>query len=192
MELKQGKVFIISAPSGAGKSTLARILLQKYDFFEFSISATTRPPREYEQEGKDYYFLSADSFREKILSQSFLEWEEVYPGRFYGTLREEVERILQAGRCPIFDVDVEGGLNIKEKYGDQAVSIFIMPPSRETLKERLRKRGTESDTDIEKRYTKAEIEMDYAEQYDYIVVNDELEEAVSQLLNIVNSHLQKA
>ncbi|MEM6763468.1 MAG: guanylate kinase [Bacteroidota bacterium] len=192
MEMKQGKVFIISAPSGAGKSTLARILLQKYDFFEFSISATTRPPRSYETEGVDYHFLSADIFRQKIMDHAFLEWEEVYPGRFYGTLQAEVDRILAAGRYPVFDVDVEGGLSIKEKYAEQAVSIFIMPPSREILKDRLRKRGTESESDIEKRYKKAEVEIAYASRYDHVVLNDELDHAVSQLMSIVDSHLQKA
>lgn len=189
MELKKGKIFIISAPSGAGKTTLTRELLSHFNFFEFSVSATTRPPRIGEIEGRDYYFISVPRFRELRDRNAFLEWEEVYAGRYYGTLKSEISRILDKGCCPILDLDVVGGVNVKQHYQENAVSIFIQPPNIETLRERLRQRGTESFEEIERRYEKAREEISYAHRFDYVIVNDHLEHAVQELLAIVQEHV---
>ena len=175
------KLLIVSAPSGAGKTTLVREIMHAFDIFEFSISATTRPPRGKEQEGIDYYFLDEAGFRKKVAQQAFVEWEEVYPGRFYGTLKSEIERILEEGKCPIFDVDVEGGLSIKKQYDSEAVAVFISPPGEAVLEQRLRKRATDSPEEIERRLSKAKLELSYAEKFDYQVVNDLLDKAVSEL-----------
>jgi len=188
IEIK-GKVFIISAPSGAGKTTLVNALLARYDCFAFSVSATTRPPRAHEVHGQHYYFLEEADFRTRIAENAFLEYEEVYPGRFYGTLRTEVDRIMRMGYYPIFDVDVVGGLNIKEQFGDHAVSIFIQPPSKEVLKSRLQNRDTDSPEEIERRYQKSAHELTYASDYDIVVVNDKLEVAIAELVDIVEAHL---
>ena len=179
------KLLIVSAPSGAGKTTLVREIMHAFDIFEFSISATTRKPRGKEQEGVDYYFLDESSFRKKVTHQEFVEWEEVYPGRFYGTLKSEIKRILNQGKCPIFDVDVEGGLSIKKQYGAQAVAVFISPPGEEVLEQRLRKRATDSPEEIEKRLSKAKLELSYAEKFDYQVINDLLDKAVSELESLI-------
>lgn len=191
MIMQSPKVFIISAPSGAGKSTLVRAMLARFDGFEFSISATTRAPRAGEEEGVHYYFLTPETFAARREAGDFLEWEEVYEGRFYGTLRSEVDRILARGQYPIFDVDVEGGLTIKQQYGAQALSIFIQPPSLAVLRERLVKRGADSAEEIERRYRKAEQELAYAPQFDHVVVNDQLEEAIETLCALVGGHLQR-
>ena len=179
------KLLIISAPSGAGKTTLVNRLMALLDIFTFSISATTRQPRAHEQNGVHYYFHSEEEFRRKIALGEFVEWEEVYPGRLYGTLRQEVDRILAAGKCPIFDVDVEGGLHLKEQYGIQAISVFIAPPREDVLAERLRNRGTDSPEEIQNRLSKAHHELTYADKFDYQVVNDDLERATAVLLGIV-------
>lgn len=184
------KVFIISAPSGAGKTTLVGALLQRYPNFEFSISATTRPPRSYEVHGQHYYFLSTEDFLARRDQGEFLEWEEVYPGRFYGTLYSEIERIAEKGNFPIFDVDVEGGLNIKKKFGDRAIAIFIKPPSLAVLQERLLKRGTDLPEEIDQRYRKAAHEISYAHRFDHILVNDDLETAIAELRQLVGAHLE--
>ena len=183
------KLIIISAPSGAGKSTLVRYLLSQNLNICFSISATSRKPRGEEKNGVEYYFLSPDEFRDKIANEEFLEYEEVYPDKFYGTLKSEVDRINDEGNNVIFDVDCIGGLNIKKIYGEKALSIFIMPPSLEVLRERLEKRGTETSEVIERRLSKAEYEMSYASQFDTIVRNDDYDRARAEILKIVTDFL---
>ena len=183
------KLIIISAPSGAGKSTLVRYLLSQNLNIRFSISATSRKPRGEEKNGVEYYFLSPDEFRDKIANEEFLEYEEVYPDKFYGTLKSEVDRINDEGNNVIFDVDCIGGLNIKKIYGEKALSIFIMPPSLEVLRERLEKRGTETSEVIERRLSKAEFEMSYASQFDTIVRNDDYDRARAEILKIVTDFL---
>ena len=175
-----GKLIIFSAPSGSGKTSIVQNLLKKDLNLEFSISATSRPQRENEVDGKDYYFLTADDFKVKIENGEFVEWEEVYENRFYGTLKTELERIWLQGKHVIFDVDVIGGLNIKNKFLDRALSIFIMPPSIEELEKRLILRSTDSNEDIETRLGKANEELSYADRFDVIIINDKLEKAVKK------------
>ena len=174
----EGKLFIFSAPSGSGKTTIVRSLLEKGLNLEFSISATSRPKRENEIDGKDYYFLSADDFKEKIAKDEFVEWEEVYENRFYGTLKSELERIWSQGKHVIFDVDVVGGLNIKKSYPEKALSIFVKPPSIEELEKRLVTRSTDSKEDIKTRISKANEELSYAKEFDLVIINDELDKAI--------------
>ncbi|HKL30877.1 MAG TPA: guanylate kinase [Tangfeifania sp.] len=174
----KGKLLIFSAPSGAGKTTIVKHLLQKNFDLNFSVSATSREPRTGETPGKDYFFLSEKEFREKIENDEFLEWEEVYKGIFYGTLKSEVERIRNSGKNVIFDVDVVGGLNIKKHYGDEALAVFVQPPSVEELKKRLRNRSTESEEKINMRIAKAEKELRYARRFDLIIINDNLDSAL--------------
>jgi len=181
----EGKLFIFSAPSGSGKTTIVRNLLEKDLDLEFSISATSRPKRENELNGKDYYFLSAEDFKEKITRDEFVEWEEVYENRFYGTLKSELERIWEQGKHVIFDVDVVGGLNIKKKYPEKALSIFVMPPSVEELEKRLILRSTDSTDDIETRINKANEELSYAEKFDIIIINDKLEKAIEESVQAI-------
>jgi guanylate kinase len=176
----QGKLIIFSAPSGAGKTTIVRHLLDKDLNLEFSISATSRGIRHTETDGKDYYFLSPEEFRRKIENNEFLEWEEVYAGTYYGTLKSEVERIRNNGKNVIFDVDVVGGCNIKKYYGDEALAVFVQPPSVEELRNRLVSRSTDSLEVIEKRIAKAEYELTYASQFDCIIVNEHLEIAFEE------------
>lgn len=185
------KLFIISAPSGAGKTTLVRALLEQFPNFEFSISATTRPPRGSEIHGQHYYFLSAQEFLDRKEKGDFLEWEEVYPGRYYGTLYSEIDRIFAKGNYPIFDVDVEGGLNIRKQFGEKAISIFIKPPSLEILQERLLKRGTDNPEEIAQRFEKAAHEIRYAERFDHVLVNDDLTTAIQELQDLVAEHLSQ-
>jgi guanylate kinase len=185
----KANIFIFSAPSGAGKTTIVRETMKRFDCFEFSISATTRPIRGEERHGVDYYFLDESEFKDKINANAFLEWEEVYPGRYYGTLYAEVDRILNAGKCAIFDVDVQGGINIKKNYGVHAVSFFIQPPSLEQLQRRLQNRGTDKPEDIARRLAKAEEELTFAPQFDYVIVNDRLEDAVNLAENLIQLHL---
>lgn len=186
-----GKVIIFSAPSGAGKSTIVSYLLSRNLGLEFSVSATCRPPRGQEQHGREYYFFTQEEFKQRIRNNEFLEWEEVYPGCFYGTLQSEVERIWAAGHTVIFDVDVVGGVNIKKKFGEQALSVFIQAPSVETLRKRLIGRGTDAPEKIEQRVAKAEYEMQFASQFDTIVVNDKLEEAQAEAERKVREFLGK-
>lgn len=186
-----GKVIIFSAPSGAGKSTIVSYLLSRNLGLEFSVSATCRPPRGQEQHGREYYFFTQEEFKQRIRNNEFLEWEEVYPGCFYGTLQSEVERIWAAGYTVIFDVDVVGGVNIKKKFGEQALSVFIQAPSVETLRKRLIGRGTDAPEKIEQRVAKAEYEMQFASQFDTIVVNDKLEEAQAEAERKVREFLGK-
>jgi guanylate kinase len=185
-----GKLVIFSAPSGSGKTTIVRELLKRFPRFEFSISATSRAPRGVEQHGVDYYFLSNDEFRAHVERNEFVEWEEVYQGTCYGTLRSEMERIWSNGNIIIFDVDVLGGINLKRIFGDDACSIFIMPPSVEELERRLRGRGTDSEEVILKRIGKAEFELSKAPEFDYTVVNDDLQEAIEQTASIIENFLK--
>ena len=185
----KGKLVILSAPSGSGKSTLIKYILEKKLPLEFSISATSRPPRGNEKNGVEYYFLSPDEFRKKINENCFIEYEEVYSNRFYGTLKSEVDNKLNEGKNIILDVDVAGGLNIKKIYGDSALLIFLQPPSIAELQRRLEARGTESPDVIADRISKAAYELSLASEYDAIVVNDRLEEAKNEIINIINIFL---
>jgi guanylate kinase len=181
MELHQGKAIIFSAPSGAGKTTIVRHLLNTPSLkLAFSVSATSRPSRGKEENGKDYYFLSASEFMVRVKNGDFLEWEEVYTDQYYGTLKSEIHRIWESGYNVIFDVDVVGGLNLKKIFGNNALAIFVQPPSIEVLNFRLRNRSTETPEKIAMRIEKAAQEMKYANQFDYILINDKLEEALQQ------------
>ena len=183
--MQNGKLVIFSAPSGAGKTTIVRHLLGKLPELEFSISATTRPPRGDEQQGKDYYFISKEEFLHRIAKKQFVEFEEVYSGTFYGTLRTEIERIWQTGKTVIFDIDVEGGMHLKRKYEEQALAVFVQPPSLETLKRRLTGRGTDSEEKLQERFIKAEKELNYAPQFDVILKNYDLNTACSEAEELV-------
>ena len=185
----QGKLIIFSAPSGSGKTTIVKELLKIFPQFEFSISATSRAPRGQEQNGVDYFFLSQDEFRQKISEDACVEWEEVYNGTCYGTLKSEMQRIWSKGNVIIFDVDVMGGINLKRIFGENACSIFIQAPSIEALRERLIGRGTDTMETIEKRIAKAEFELSKAPEFDHIVVNDNLATAVENTKLIINSFL---
>jgi len=185
------KLIIFSAPSGAGKSTLVRYLLTQGLPIQFSISATSRLPRGEEKNGVEYYFLTPEEFRKRIANNEFLEYEEVYTDKFYGTLKSEVDRILAGGKNVIFDVDCVGGLNIKKIYGGQALSIFIMPPSVEVLRERLEKRGTDAMQVIEHRLSKAAYEMSFASQFDVTVYNDDYDRAKAEILQLVSSFIKE-
>jgi len=176
--MSEGKMVIFSAPSGAGKTTIVTHLLSLDLNFGFSISATTRKPRGVEQNGKDYYFLSVSEFKDKIDRDEFLEWEEVYPGCFYGTLKSEVDRIFKNGQNILFDIDVVGGSNIKKYYGDKALAVFVRAPSIDVLKTRLINRSTDHPEIINERIAKAEHEMGYVGLFDIVIVNDKLEEAL--------------
>ena len=188
---KRGKLIIFSAPSGSGKSTIIQSLLGRDLNLSFSISATSRAPRGTERDGVEYYFITPEEFRQRIASDEFLEYEEVYAGKFYGTLKSEVERILASGRNVIFDVDVVGGLNIKKYYGDQALSLFIQPPSIEELEKRLKNRATDAPEVIASRIAKAEYELSFAPQFDRIIVNDILEKAQEEAYRSIRQFLDK-
>lgn len=180
----KGKIIVLSAPSGSGKSTIIQHLMKNPDLkLGFSISATSRKPRGEEKHGKEYFFLSEDEFIRNIEEGNFVEWEEVYAGVRYGTLISEVERITGHGHNLIMDVDVKGALSIKKRYGKEVITIFIMPPSKEELEQRLRQRGTDSEETIQKRLQKSEYEMSFAPQFDCVVVNDNLQEAVEEVEN---------
>lgn len=187
-----GKLLIVSAPSGSGKSTIVHYLMDEHPEFRlaFSVSATSRPPRGKEQNGVDYYFLSPEAFREHINAGDFLEYEEVYDDRFYGTLKSQVEEKMAAGLNVVFDVDVKGGINIKRYYGDKALSIFIQPPSIDTLRERLLGRATDDMKQIEERLAKAEYEMSFAPQFDRILINDDLETAKQEAVALLREFLK--
>lgn len=185
-----GKLVIFSAPSGSGKTTIVKELLKRFDCFEFSISATSRQPRGQEQNGIDYHFMTNDEFKSRVERGEFVEWEEVYAGTCYGTLKSEMERIWAKGNVIIFDVDVMGGINLKRLFGEDACSVFIMPPSVEELERRLRGRGTDAEEVIMKRIAKAEFELSKASEFDYTVVNDVLEDAVEQTVAIISQFLK--
>ncbi len=186
-----GKVVIFSAPSGSGKTTVVRRLLERFPQFEFSVSATSRAPRGEERDGVDYYFLSNEEFRRRVGRDEFVEWEEVYAGTCYGTLRAEIERIWAKGHVILFDVDVMGGINLKRKFGTDACSIFIMPPSIEELRRRLECRGTDAPEVIERRIGKAAFELEKAPLFDHTVVNDCLETAVDEVTALINDFLSR-
>ena len=187
-----GKVIIFSAPSGSGKTTIVRRLLARYPQLEFSISATSRAPRGEERDGTDYYFLPQEEFMRAVAENRFVEWEEVYEGTCYGTLRSEVERIWQQGHVIVFDVDVLGGINLKRIFGGDACSVFIMPPSVEELRRRLEGRGTDAPEVIERRVAKAEFELTKAPEFDHIVLNDRREEAVERTCAILDAFIGEA
>ncbi len=185
------KVIIFSAPSGAGKSTVVGHLLKVFPFLEFSISATSRPPRGKEKDGVEYYFFSEAQFRELITKDAFVEYEEVYPGSFYGTLRSEVERIWTKGHVILFDIDVKGGVNLKRIFGDHALSVFVKPPSVEELRRRLERRGTDSAEAIDRRVAKAEEELLYEPRFDRVLENDVLEHTLAEAERIVSQFVSQ-
>ena len=188
---KEGKLIIVSAPSGSGKSTIINFLLEKDLNLEFSISATSRSPRGEEMNGREYYFLSPEDFRNKINNDEFLEYEEVYKDKYYGTLKSEVERLISEGKNVIFDVDVVGGINIKKFYGDKAISVFIQPPSIDVLRDRLQSRATDTPEAIATRLDKAEFELSLAPQFDVIIVNDILENAQQETYMLLNTFINE-
>ncbi len=190
--MNSGKLIIFSAPSGAGKTTIVHHILQKFsDQLEFSISACTRAKRPNEVDGKDYHFMSTEEFKQKIKKNEFAEWEEVYQGQFYGTLKSELDRIWNSGKQVIFDLDVQGGLNLKMKYGRQSFAIFVMPPSIGVLEVRLRQRKTETEESLAKRISKAKEEMLVASRFDRILVNENLEKACADAEKLVSEFLKK-
>lgn len=187
----EGKLIIFSAPSGSGKTTIVKELIKNNSNLGFSISACTRDKRgRSEENGKDYYFLTPEEFRQKINEEAFVEWEEVYPGAYYGTLKSEIERIWASGKHVIFDVDVKGGLALKKYYGDRALAIFVKVPTLEILEERLRSRGTESEEALSKRIFKMKFEWSFQSQFDVILVNDQLEEAIEEAQTLFDTFTQ--
>lgn len=186
------RVFIFSAPSGSGKTTILKKIFEKMpDMFGFSVSATNRPAREGEKDGKDYYFLSTKEMKRRIEKGDFLEWEQVYEGRYYGTPKSEPDRIAAEGKIAVFDVDVKGGINIKKILKDDAYAIFIMPPSVEELRKRLQGRNTETEEDLEKRLARAEMEIGLSSEFDKVVLNDDLDTAVSQVEEAIRQQMKK-
>jgi guanylate kinase len=189
--MKNGKCVIFSAPSGAGKTTLVRHLIAQTDLkLSFSVSATSRPKRKDEVDGKDYHFMSAEEFKIKANAGKFVEWEEVYPNQFYGTLKSEIDRIWSAGHHVIFDVDVVGGVNLKKQFGVNSLAVFVQPPSIDALSERLKARGSEDDSSLKKRLGKASEEMTRASEFDVVVINDDLETAKQEALALVTDFLK--
>lgn len=186
-----GKLIIFSAPSGSGKSTIINYLLTQNLNLAFSISATSRAPRGTEQNGVEYFFLTPEEFKQRIANDEFLEYEEVYENRFYGTLKSQVEKQLESGQNVIFDVDVVGGCNIKKFYGDRALSLFIQPPCVEELRRRLIGRGTDASEVIEHRVAKAEYELSFASKFDKVIINDDLEAAKAEALKVIKEFLNK-
>jgi guanylate kinase len=186
----EGKCIILCAPSGAGKTSITKYLLQQNFGLEFSISACNREKRGSEIDGVDYHFLTTDDFKSRIENNQFVEWEEVYADNYYGTLKTEINRIWNSGKNVIFDVDVEGGLSLTKHFGEKALAIFIKPPSFEVLEERLRGRGTETEEKIQKRLAKAGKELEYSKWFDYIIVNDKLEDAQKEAASFVKTFLK--
>jgi len=190
MDTKTQKIIIIAAPSGAGKTSITRYLLQNFpDKLAFSISAATRQPRGQEKDGREYYFISPELFRQKIAEDAFIEWEMVYEGKYYGTLRSELQKIWDQGKIPILDIDIKGAINVQKQFPDQSVSLFIEPPSIEELRKRLEFRGTETPESIEARISKATYELSFKEHFDHIILNDELDKACKEAGNIVSDFL---
>lgn len=187
----KNKLIIFSAPSGSGKTTIVKHLLKKYsEKIAFSISASTRSAREGEVHGKDYYFISQEEFLHRIAQHEFVEFEEVYKGTYYGTLRSEIERIWSEGKQVIFDLDVEGGLHLKKKFGDQALAVFVHPGSIENIEKRLRYRATESEEKLKQRIDKAAVEMEYSDKFDVVLINENLSDALAEAENLLESFLQ--
>ena len=185
----EGKLVIFSAPSGAGKTTIVKHLLSRIPEISFSISCTTRPKRENEVDGRDYYFLTEDEFKTKIKNKEFIEYEEVYPGRFYGTLHSEIDRLWNQGKHVVFDIDVKGGINLKNQFKDRALAIFIAPPSLKHLEERLKARNTEDEHTLKTRIEKADEELGFAKDFDTVIINDDLEKAQLKAEKLVKSFL---
>ena len=185
-----GKLIVISAPSGAGKTSIVHHLLKNMNALSFSVSACSRDKRENETHGKDYYFLGVEGFQNKIKEDAFLEWEQVYENQYYGTLKSEIERIWSEGKTVIFDVDVVGGLNIKKQYPSECLSLFIMPPSLEVLAERLIGRGSESDESLQKRLDKAEEEIAQNQAFDMVILNDDLEIACEETMEVITNFIK--
>ncbi|MBN2639895.1 MAG: guanylate kinase [Bacteroidales bacterium] len=190
LETKKGKLVIFSAPSGSGKTTLVHYIMSQLKNVEFSVSATSRPPRGKEVNGVDYFFMSVDDFKRKIENHEFIEWEEVYPGQLYGTLRSEVEKLRNDGKTVIFDVDVLGGLNIKKLYSSEALAVFVRPPSIAVLEERLRNRSTESEESIQKRLDRASYELSFEDRFDVVVINGDLEKSKNDSLQYVTDFIE--
>jgi guanylate kinase len=187
---RNGRCIILSAPSGAGKTTIVRHLLGSGLGLAFSVSATTRSARPGEVDGRDYHFISEERFRQHVLAGDMVEWEEVYPGRLYGTLRSEIDRIRDTGHHAVFDIDVVGGLRLKELFGDRALAIFVAPPSMDVLEHRLRSRGTETEAALRTRLDKARAELSRAPGFDHILVNDDLDRACAEAVHVVGHFLQ--
>jgi guanylate kinase len=189
MESENGKLLIFCGPSGSGKTTVVKHLVELMPSIEFSVSATTRDQRKDEVNGRDYHFISNSTFKNKIGNHEFVEWEEVYPGTFYGTLHAELNRIWKDGKCVIFDIDVIGGLNIKEQFGERAMSVIIMPPSLDVLENRLRNRSTENDDSITRRLAKASYEMSFVNRFDRVIVNNNLDDTLTMASDIAHEFL---
>ena len=187
--MSQGKIIIITAPSGAGKTSITRYLLGKYPSLAFSVSAATRQPRAHEKDGADYYFLSLDDFKQKIQHGEFVEWEMVYEGKYYGTLKSELERIWQAGKTPLLDIEVKGAIHIQEQYPHSTLALFIEPPSVDELRSRLEKRGTETVESLMARVNKASYELSFKHHFDQIIVNDNLDKACLEAEKAVTTFL---
>lgn len=188
--MSHGKLIVVTAPSGAGKTTIVHHLLDKFDNLAFSVSATTRARRANEQEGKDYYYINVQAFKQLIAQDAFLEWQEVYENQFYGTLKNEVERLWAEGKHVIFDIDVKGAINVKKAYPEQALTIFIKPPSKDVLLDRLKKRKSESVESLQKRIAKATFELTFEDDFDKVLVNDDLAVALKQADEIVEAWLK--
>lgn len=192
VDMKEGKIIVVSAPSGTGKSTIINAILKKNDIdMRFSVSATNRDPRPGEIDGVNYNFLTTDQFRSLIDQDGFVEWEEVYEGRYYGTLKSEISSAIHEGRNIILDIDVKGALNVKRLYGDKALTLFIMPPSVKTLRQRLEDRGTETPESLAQRLQKAEFEIGFSERFDTVVINDNLSKAVEETEALIKNFLNK-
>lgn len=187
--MSEGKLFVFSAPSGAGKTTIVKQLLALNTNLEFSVSAASRAQRCGETNGKDYYFITADEFRQKISNNEFLEWEEVYENQYYGTLKSELNRIWEKGNHVVFDVDVVGGLNIKKQYPQNTLSVFVMPPSSEILKDRLINRCTEDEASLKKRLEKADYELSFADKFDVVLINDNLDIAIDEAKKLIDKFI---
>lgn len=186
-----GKLLIFAAPSGAGKTTIVRHLLGRFPQLAFSVSATTRNQRPHEQDGRDYYFMDTDTFRQKMAQGEFVEWEEVYEGQYYGTLRAEIERLWSEGRHVLFDVDVKGALRLKAAYPDQALAVFVKPPGPETIRQRLIARGTETPETLAKRMARVAEELSYEPRFDQVLINDDLSRALAEAETLVANQLAK-
>ncbi|MCE3282758.1 MAG: guanylate kinase [Chitinophagaceae bacterium] len=186
---KYKKIIILTAPSGSGKTSITRYLLEKIPELAFSISAATRKPRGQEKDGKDYYFITEDQFKDHIKNNEFIEWEMVYEGKYYGTLKSELERIWEEGRIPVLDIDVHGGIHVQQEYPINTLSVFIKPPSVEELRRRLQSRGTETPESIETRVNKAAYELSFADQFKHVVINDDLSKACEEAEKIVRDFL---
>ncbi|WP_276134587.1 guanylate kinase [Polluticoccus soli] len=189
--MSEGKIIVITAPSGSGKTTLVKRLLNAYPKLAFSVSACTRQPRPGEADGKDYYFYSEDRFKTLVDESAFVEWEMVYTGKYYGTLKSELQRIWDNGRVPLVDIDVKGAIAIQDAYPDASLTLFIQAPSLEILRQRLESRGTESVSSLEERISKAGFELSFATQFDRIIINDNLEAATTELLDTVQAFVQE-